>query len=180
MVRLTKIYTKTGDSGETSIANNLRVSKTSFIINAIGAIDEANSAIGMIDVSDQMYGQDIIDKIQNDLFDLGASLAGAKSVTITENRIKWLESVIDNMNNSLEPLNSFILPTGQIHNARAIVRRAERTVLLAEEAYAELDKEIEINKNILIYLNRLSDLLFVMARYYNKGNEKLWKPMGEK
>ena len=180
MVNLTKIYTKTGDDGETSIANNLRVSKASFIVEAIGSVDEANSAIGMIDVSDQMYGQEIIDKIQNDLFDLGASLAGAKTVTITNERIKWLESVIDNMNNSLEPLRSFILPTGQVHNARAVVRRAERSVIFAVEVYKDLERDIEIDKNIAIYLNRLSDLLFVMARYYNKGNEKLWKPMGEK
>lgn len=166
MVHLTKIYTKTGDDGTTSLANNKRVNKDSYIIDAIGAVDEANSAIGMV----TEYYNDVLERIQNDLFDLGAELAGAKTVSITEDKIEYLENVLDDYNEYLEPLDSFVLPTGQLHNARTIVRRAEREVWKVPSIQ---------NKLIPKYLNRLSDLLFVMARYHNKGNEKLWKPMGE-
>ena len=162
--RLTKIYTKTGDTGETSIANNIRVRKIDAIMEAIGAVDEANSAIGMI------YRTDITDMIQNDLFNLGAQLAGSKTIGIKPERIEWLETIIDDYNEYLEPLTSFILPTGPVHNARAIVRRAERSVWLAYELADEENPHVDIL--IPQYLNRLSDLLFVMARYYNL--EKLW------
>ena len=162
--RLTKIYTKTGDTGETSIANNVRVRKIDAIMEAIGAVDEANSAIGMI------YRTDITDMIQNDLFNLGAQLAGSKTIGIKPERIEWLETIIDDYNEYLEPLTSFILPTGPVHNARAIVRRAERSVWLAYELADEENPHVDIL--IPQYLNRLSDLLFVMARYYNL--EKLW------
>ena len=162
MVILSKIYTKTGDQGFTDLADKQRTFKTDSIIEAIGAVDEANSAIGMI----QPYN-DIFQMIQNDLFDLGADLARSE-LKINEDRILWLESVIDDMNEHLEPLRSFVLPTGQIHNARSIVRRAERRVWAVEN----------INVVIPKYLNRLSDLLFVMARYHNKGNERLWVPNG--
>jgi len=173
-VRLTRIYTKTGDDGGTSLANNLRTHKTSPIIEAIGEVDEANSAIGMA----TEYYNDIIERVQNDLFDLGADLAGSKSMTISEDRITYLENVIDDYNSYLEPLNSFVLPTGALHNARTIVRRAERAVWMAIEIHGHND-DYEINKNIPVYLNRLSDLLFVMARYHNKDNEKLWVPRNE-
>jgi cob(I)alamin adenosyltransferase len=163
MVHLTRIYTKTGDDGKTSTATNDRINKSSALIEAIGAVDEANSAIGLA----TEYHNDIIDRIQNDLFDLGAELAGAPTITISENRITHLENIIDDYNEYLEPLNSFVLPTGPLHNARTVVRRAEREVWRIEDP---------INPNIAKYLNRLSDLLFVMARYHNKGNEKLWKP----
>ena len=162
MVILSKIYTKTGDDGQTSNANNERVSKTSPIMEAIGAVDEANSAIGM--ATDEY--NDIIERVQSDLFDLGAEIAGASTITISENRVTYLENVIDDYNEYLEPLRSFVLPTGPLHNARTIVRRAER----------EVWKVDSLNINIAKYLNRLSDLLFVMARYHNKGNEKLWIP----
>ncbi len=162
MVHLTRIYTKTGDDGKTSTANNERIDKASDLIEAIGAVDEANSAIGM---ASEFYN-DIIDRIQNDLFDLGAELSGATTITISEERIVYLENVIDDYNEFLEPLHSFVLPTGSLHNARTIVRRAERQVWRVEG----------INPNIPKYLNRLSDLLFAMARYHNKGNEKLWVP----
>ena len=162
--RLTKIYTRTGDTGETSIANNIRVRKIDAIMEAIGAVDEANSAIGMI------YRTDITDMIQNDLFNLGAQLAGSKTIGIKPERIEWLETIIDDYNEYLEPLTSFILPTGPVHNARAIVRRAERSVWLAYELADEENPHVDIV--IPQYLNRLSDLLFVMARYYNL--EKLW------
>ena len=162
MVHLTRIYTKTGDDGKTSTATNERIDKSSDLIEAIGAVDEANSAIGMA----TEFHNDIIDRIQNDLFDLGAELSCAPTIVISEARITHLENIIDDYNEYLEPLHSFVLPTGAIHNARTIVRRAERQVWKIEG----------INPNIAKYLNRLSDLLFVMARYHNKGNEKLWVP----
>jgi cob(I)alamin adenosyltransferase len=162
MVHLTRIYTKTGDDGKTSTATNERIDKSSFLIEAIGAVDEANSAIGMA----TEYSNDIIDRIQSDLFDLGAELSGAPTITISEERITYLENIIDDYNKHLEPLHSFVLPTGALHNARTVVRRAEREVWKIEG----------INTNIAKYLNRLSDLLFVMARYHNKGSEKLWVP----
>lgn len=161
--RLTQIYTRTGDGGTTSIGGNERVAKSSALIDAIGTVDEANSAIGMV------YRNDIIDRIQQDLFDLGAELAGSKNIKIKKERINWLEDVIDDYNEYLEPLTSFILPTGPFHSARAIVRRAERSVWVAMDVH----KDITISELIPRYLNRLSDLLFVMARYYNK--EKLWE-----
>jgi len=162
MVHLTRIYTETGDDGKTSTATNERVDKSSNLIEAIGVVDEANSAIGM--ATD--FHNDITDRVQSDLFDLGAELAGAPTIKIHEERIVYLENIIDDYNEYLEPLHSFILPTGPLHNARTIVRRAEREVWKLEG----------ININIPKYLNRLSDLLFVMARYHSKGNEKLWIP----
>ena len=174
MVHLTKIYTKTGDKGGTSIANNVRVNKISPLIMAIGDVDEANSAIGLIDAG---ANQDIFSKIQNDLFDLGADLAGSKTIKITQDYIDYLETCIDGTNALLKPLNSFILPTGQIHFARTVVRRAERSVWLALEIHSFND-DMVFNELIPVYLNRLSDLLFVMARYHNKGNELLWIPKG--
>lgn len=167
MVRLTKIYTKTGDHGYTSLANNTRIGKESDILEAIGSVDEANSAIGMID---QHY-DNWLNPIQNDLFDVGAELAGSKTVSITENKVKYLENLIDNLNADLPTLQSFILPKGDIHNARAIVRRAERS----------LWKLGDINIYLTQYLNRLSDFLFVLARYdaIKITSEILWKPMEE-
>jgi cob(I)alamin adenosyltransferase len=162
MVHLTRIYTKTGDDGKTSTATNERIDKSSDLIEAIGAVDEANSAIGM--ATD--FHNDIINRIQSDLFDLGAELSGAPTITISEERITHLENIIDDYNQYLEPLHSFVLPTGALHNARTVVRRAERQVWKIDG----------LNPNIAKYLNRLSDLLFVMARYHNKGNEKLWVP----
>lgn len=166
-IHLTKIYTKTGDEGLTAIANNQRIYKNSPIIEAIGAVDEANSAIGMA----TEFHNDIIDRVQNKLFDLGADLSGSNKIKITEEDITYLENVLDDYNEYLEPLDSFVLPTGPLHNARTIVRRAERAVWTAINVH----EDMEINKNIPIYLNRLSDLLFVMARYHNRGNEKLWQ-----
>jgi len=158
-IHLTRIYTKTGDDGGTSLANNVRTSKISPIIQA-------------------EYYNDIIERIQNDLFDLGADLAGSKSMTISQDRVTYLENVIDDYNEHLEPLNSFVLPTGSLHNARTIVRRAERDVWMAIEIHEHND-DFKINRNIPVYLNRLSDLLFVMARYHNKDKEKLWVPKHE-
>ena len=169
MVHLTKIYTKTGDSGTTSLANNKRVSKNNPIVIAMGKIDTANSVIGTIPKDENM---NVFDQIQNDLFDLGADLCGSNSIKISQNHIDYLEMCIDGTNALLEPLNSFVLPTGQIHHARSLVREAE----LAVWDVMQYMKYEEINPLLVIYLNRLSDLLFVLARYYNKGNEKLWNP----
>lgn len=171
MKRLTKIYTKTGDDGTTAIGGNERVNKISPIIQAIGDVDEANSAIGLINIKEN---QDIIDQIQNHLFDLGADLAGSRTIKITQDHIDILETYIDGTNALLDPLSSFVLPTGQIHFARTIVRRAERSVWFALEIH-EFNDGMNFNKLIPVYLNRLSDLLFVMARYFNKNNEKLWE-----
>lgn len=171
MVHLTKIYTKTGDKGDTLIANGIRVNKISPLIEAIGSVDEANSAIGMCGIDN-----DIIDKIQNDLFDLGADLAGSNTIKITQDKIDWLENIIDDINEYLEPLHSFVLPTGAVHNARTIVRRAERNVWLAFEIHTHNDG-MSFNELLPVYLNRLSDLLFVLARHYNNGTEKLWQPL---
>ena len=172
MVHLTKIYTKTGDDGNTSLANNTRVFKHDSVIRAIGAVDEANSAIGMI----KGYN---LDQIQNDLFDIGAVLAGSKTVQITEDKIRSIELNIDSLNESLPPLHSFVLPKGEIHNARAIVRRAEREVWMAYELHGEIDN-IQIDILCAKYLNRLSDYLFVLARYDSgRLGEVLWKPMGQ-
>ena len=119
------------------------------------------------------YYIDVIEMIQNDLFDLGAELAGSKKFEMTEDKIKYLENLIDDYNMHLEPLTSFVLPTGTYHNARTIVRRAERAVWMAIEIHEHNDG-MKFNRLIPKYLNRLSDLLFVMARYHNKGKEKLW------
>lgn len=166
MVHLTKIYTKTGDKGETSLASGNRVPKDSPEIRLLGAIDEVNSVLGLF----PEYGNSIISRIQNDLFDIGAEIAGSNKFKLSQDRIDWLEMMIDGYLVTQEPLHSFVLPTGGLHFARTIVRRAERE-LWWSESY------MEINKFIPQYLNRLSDLLFVMARDYNRGSEKLWKPM---
>lgn len=167
MVHLTKIYTKTGDGGETSLANGDPVNKDSPEIRLLGAIDEANSALGLF----SEYSNTIISTIQNDLFDIGAEIAGSDKFKMSQSRIDWLEKIIDGYLVTQEPLHSFVLPTGGLHFARTIVRRAERELWWAENY-------MNINDLIPKYLNRLSDLLFVMARDYNKGKEKLWVPKG--
>lgn len=176
MVHLTKIYTKTGDDGTTALADNTRTSKFSSRIYAIGSVDEANAALGHMGQMDiRLYN--IIDRVQNDLFDLGAELAGSTTVKITQGRIDWLEEMIDDLNNDLNPLHSFILPRGPMHLARTIVRRAERDVWLWFATDVESHIKESLSQLPLIYLNRLSDLLFVMSRHYSDGNEKLWSPM---
>mgnify|MGYP003348639042 CR=1 FL=1 len=176
MVHLTKIYTKTGDDGTTGLADGSRTAKFMPRMMAIGSVDEANSAIGMISKDGNRA---IFDQIQNDLFDIGAVIAGSKTVSITDEHIEILETYIDGTNALLDPLDSFVLPTGTIHNARAIVRRAERDVWYWYATDMDGHAHNEFDNKMLIYLNRLSDLLFVMARYYNKGNEILWNPMGK-
>lgn len=183
MVKLNKIYTKTGDGGETGLVDGSRLSKGDARFDAIGGVDEANAIIGL--ARQCMTGPDdvALARIQNDLFDLGADLATPKggpgdagALRIAESQILWLESEIDRMNEELEPLQSFILPGGtetasSLHLARTVVRRAERAAVV-------LSGQAGISPLALQYLNRLSDYLFVMARYLNKKAEGdvLWVP----
>lgn len=192
MVKLNKIYTRTGDDGSTGLADGSRVLKHSLRPQAYGTVDELNASLGLVflcldNKKDENVFNDIkvlIRGIQNDLFDLGADLStpiskakqNYKPLRITENQIKKIEEKIDKYNDDLKPLNSFILPGGSeaaslIHLSRTIARRAERDVSL-------LSSEEEINTNALVYLNRLSDLLFVLSRVLNENglNDVLWVP----
>jgi cob(I)alamin adenosyltransferase len=179
LVKLNKIYTRTGDDGTSGLVDGSRVSKSSVRMAAIGEVDEANAAIGMAiaelipgDLTEHLLG------IQNDMFDLGADLAtpGEIGLRIVASQVARLEQAIDVMNAELEPLQSFILPGGSIavaalHLARTVVRRAER-------AAVALNESEPLNPHLLAYLNRLSDLLFVTARYVaaKEGGDILWKP----
>jgi cob(I)alamin adenosyltransferase len=185
MVRLNKIYTKTGDAGETGLADGSRIPKDDPLAQAIGEVDEANTAIGvaLLAVTDADVAA-MLGHLQNELFDLGADLATPgedfapteMTLRIVQSQIDRLENEIDQMNGDLEPLRSFILPGGQggsaqLHSARAIVRRAERSAVAAS-------RERSLNPLALIYLNRLSDHLFVACRLLAKsaGGDVLWKP----
>ncbi|MGZ8285208.1 MAG: cob(I)yrinic acid a,c-diamide adenosyltransferase [Allosphingosinicella sp.] len=184
MVRLNKIYTRTGDSGSTGLADGARRSKADPLFAAIGDVDEANSAIGVAILAVADEARRMLTAIQNELFDLGADLAtpgedfapSETTLRIVQPQIDRLEREIDSMNEGLEPLRSFILPGGgggaaAIHLARAVVRRAERSAIAASAA-------APLNPLALVYLNRLSDHLFVMARLAAtaEGGEMLWKP----
>ncbi|MBP6030033.1 MAG: cob(I)yrinic acid a,c-diamide adenosyltransferase [Sphingobium sp.] len=174
MVKLNKIYTRTGDDGTTGLVDGSRVGKHDPLCQAVGDVDEANSAIGMAMAAlGECDEAALLRRIQNDLFDLGADLAtpvtdGADpewALRITAAQAERLEREIDRLNEALPSLDSFILPGGSaaaaaVHLARAIVRRAERSVVAAAEARA-------INPPARTYLNRLSDLLFVLARHVN-------------
>ena len=168
---MTKIYTKTGDDGSTGLIGGKRVSKSSQRIISYGTIDELNSSIGIV-LSSNLDSdiRDLLEKIQNDLFVLGADLANPDlqilENRITESMIKFLEMNIDKFEQELSPITYFILPGGnttaaQIHLARAISRRAETCIV-------QLSENEAINKTCQIYINRLSDLLFVLARVVNK------------
>ena len=179
-VRLTRIYTGGGDRGETSLGDGTRVPKVDCRIAAFGAVDELNSHIGLALAADLPADlREVLGRIQNELFDLGADLSVPFGVTdrlrITHEQIAALESDCDRFNAGLPELKSFVLPSGseaaaRLHVARAVCRRAEREALEAAE-------EIEINRLALVYLNRLSDLLFILARTANSGGEEpLWRP----
>ncbi len=187
MVKLNKIYTRTGDKGETSLVNGHRVSKHSIRPTAFGTVDEVNSIIGVCRLqtsalSDKTF-DDMLSRIQNDLFDLGADLATpigeerpGEALRVTNNQVQRLEEEIDLMNASLQPLNSFVLPGGEaaaayVHMARAMTRRAERDM-------TRLSTEEPVGDAAMQYINRLSDHLFVMARAINQqnGGDVLWKP----
>jgi cob(I)alamin adenosyltransferase len=185
LVRLTKIYTRTGDGGDTGLVDGSRVSKAHARMAAIGDVDEANSAIGVALL--HVQGDEpraMLSRIQNELFDLGADLAtpgedfapSEMTLRIVAPQIERLEREMDAMNEALEPLRSFILPGGdagaaQLHLARTIVRRAERMAVAASA-------EVALNPLALAYINRLSDHLFVLARSvaHRAGGDILWKP----
>ena len=182
MIKLNKIYTKTGDGGDTALGNGERVLKDSLRVSAYGNVDELNASIGVVTIYATSDLKEKLKNIQNDLFDLGADLCVPVSeknnnrLRLSKGQIQILEAEIDEMNNELKPLNSFILPGGCksatfLHLARTICRRAERSVV-------SLSCEEQINDNTLVYLNRLSDWLFVASRVENQENstEVLWSP----
>ena len=179
-VRLTRIYTRGGDQGETSLGDGSRVSKLDCRIGAFGTVDELNSALGVVlagDVPEAMRAP--LELVQNELFDVGADLSVPWGVTdrlrVEQPMIDRLEQLCDDFNADLPELRSFVLPGGtetsaRLHVARTICRRAEREVLLGAQ-------EVELNPLVLAYLNRLSDLLFILARAANTGGEEpLWRP----
>ncbi|MEE2689026.1 MAG: cob(I)yrinic acid a,c-diamide adenosyltransferase [Pseudomonadota bacterium] len=189
MVRLTKIYTRGGDAGETSLGDGSRVAKHSTRVEAYGTIDEANSTIGLARMenarasSPNLETDAVLNHIQNDLFDLGADLCTPEDgrraegpLRVIASQVERLEKEIDRINGSLNPLESFILPGGTplaayLHLARTVTRRAERLV-------AELSASEPINPELVKYLNRLSDLLFVLSRDANNSgtDDVLWVP----
>lgn len=189
MVKLNKIYTRTGDQGTTGLVDGSRVSKADVLMAAIGDVDEANSAIGIaiLALDAESEAAQMLGRIQNELFDLGADLATPAdaehgfapqpmALRVTASQVERLEQEIDAMNSELQPLNSFILPGGSaasahLHLARAISRRAERAAVAASAVRT-------LNPTALAYINRLSDHLFVLTRYLNGGgaSDILWKP----
>ncbi len=185
MVRLDKIVTKAGDGGRTRLATGEPVSKASARVEAFGAVDEANSAIGVarLHTTADPVLDPILDRVQNDLFDLGADLATPASpdlkfepLRMQESQVLRLEAELDALNETLTPLTSFILPGGtpaaaHLHLARAIARRAERAIV----ALADVEP---VSAEAIKFANRLSDLLFVAARYANDHGrgDLLWKP----
>jgi cob(I)alamin adenosyltransferase len=189
MVRLNKIYTRTGDGGETHLSDGSRTQKTDPRVIAFGAVDELNSALGLALVCiDEAWLKEALTRIQNELFDLGADLshpgpdekAKVTPLRIIASQTSQLEADIDQMNADLQPLRSFVLPGGseagaRLHLARAICRRAERDALC-------LSEQAQVNREALKYLNRLSDHLFVAARWVNQAqkSEILWVPGGSR
>ncbi len=183
MVVLNRIYTRTGDKGTTALGDGTRLPKHSLRIEAFGTVDEANAAIGLARLYTKGAMDEMLARIQNDLFDLGADLCVPETarraegrLRIADSQVERLEREIDSMNGELAPLNSFVLPGGteaaaHLHLARAIVRRAERRIV-------ELADKEPLNPAALRYVNRLSDHLFVAARFANHKGTKdvLWKP----
>jgi cob(I)alamin adenosyltransferase len=178
-VNLTRIYTKLGDGGETHLGDRSRVPKTHPRIEAYGTVDELNSQLGLLMAGETLPDElrPWIERIQNDLFDVGADLSvppgdeERERLRIVDSQVAWLEERCDEVNERLEPLRSFLLPGGspagaQLHVCRTVCRRAERRVLDVEDASPEAVR----------YLNRLSDLLFILARAASAGEERLWRP----
>jgi cob(I)alamin adenosyltransferase len=180
MVFLSRIYTKSGDAGETGLGDGRRVPKCSPRVTAYGEVDELNAVLGLAacHVPDS---DSIVRSLQNDLFDVGADLClppveAEAALRVRPEQVTRLEREIDRLNERLQPLGSFVLPGGSVaaawlHFARTVCRRAERAVVA-------LMQTEEVNSNVLIYLNRLSDLLFVMARVANRDGQGdvLWEP----
>ena len=178
-VNLTRIYTRLGDGGETHLGDMSRVPKTDPRIEAYGTVDELNAQLGValtIDGLDPQHGA-WIRHIQNDLFDVGADLAAPEDgkrerLRVLAEQTAWLEQRCDEVNAELEPLKSFVLPGGtraaaHLHVCRTVCRRAERRVIACGD---------EINPETVRYLNRLSDLLFILSRAANGAEEPLWEP----
>lgn len=176
---MSKIYTRTGDKGKTSLFDGKRVLKSDKKVDSYGTIDELNSAIGAAGafIKDKSIKKEL-EEIQNDLLEIGSSLAVSQTLPADQisNRPHELEILIDKLTNKLPPLTQFILPGGGrggalLHVARTVTRRAERNIVF-------LNKTEEIDETIIVYLNRLSDLLFTMARYVNHKEhqkEKIWR-----
>ncbi len=187
MVRLDRIYTRGGDAGETSLGSGTRVAKHDLRVAAYGTVDEANAALGLARLHTQGDADAMLARIQNDLFDLGADLCTPEddarsarksegALRVSAEQVTRLETEIDVINETLAPLESFILPGGSaaaahLHMARTIVRRAERLM-------AELASRESLNPQALAYINRLSDHLFVLSRSLNDGGrtDVLWQP----
>ncbi len=183
MVKLTKIYTRGGDAGETSLGDGARVPKNSLRVEAYGTVDEANAIVGLARLHTDGIADEILGRVQNDLFDLGADLCrpedgrkGEGGLRISAGQVERLEGEIDRLNADLAPLESFVLPGGtpaaaHLHQARTVARRAERLAVA-------LGREEAVNDQVVKYLNRLSDLLFVMARHCNDqgARDVLWTP----
>ncbi|MPZ09292.1 MAG: cob(I)yrinic acid a,c-diamide adenosyltransferase [Kiloniellaceae bacterium] len=187
MVKLTRIYTRGGDKGKTALGTGQRVVKHHPRVAAYGTVDEANAAVGLARLHTAALPDAeidaILDRVQNDLFDLGADLATPQvaqpkypPLRIVAEQVERLEGEIDRLNADLAPLNSFVLPGGtpaaaHLHLARTVARRAEREVTLLAESEA-------INPEAIRYINRLSDLFFVMSRYLNDrgAGDVLWEP----
>ena len=178
MVKITRIYTRSGDRGHSSLGDGTRRKKSDVRFEAIGNVDEANAYLGLIGVDVTTKLQKLISKIQNDLFDLGADLAvpHGEALRIDPVQVEFIENQIDLFNAALQPLDSFVIPGGSkssalMHVARTVVRRAERSIV-------QLNEYELVNVNSIKYLNRLSDLLFVWCRYLNnKGkDDALWIP----
>jgi cob(I)alamin adenosyltransferase len=183
-VRLTRIYTRGGDAGETSLGDGSRVSKLDSRVVAYGAVDELNSHLGVVLALGELEPdqRESLERIQNDLFDLGADLSvpfvpGAERLRVTQAQVDELERLCDEHNEQLPELKSFVLPAGselaaRLHVARAVCRRAELAALTTAS-------QTPIDPLVTVYLNRLSDLLFILARSANvDGEEPLWRPGG--
>jgi cob(I)alamin adenosyltransferase len=193
MVNLDRIYTRGGDGGQTSLGDGRRVSKADLRIDAYGTVDELNALLGVVRIQPIGAAVDAwLGRIQNDLFDLGADLCVPREeredrqserertrLRVTSEQVAWLEERCDEANLELEPLRSFVLPGGTpggayLHLARTVCRRAERAIV----ALAARDA---VGEEAVAYINRLSDLLFILARAANGGgNEVLWTPGGER
>jgi cob(I)alamin adenosyltransferase len=180
-VNLTRIYTRLGDSGETHLGDMSRVPKTHPRIEAYGTVDELNAHVGLALTVDDLPGEyaEWLRRVQNDLFDVGADIAapedpssGRERLRVIPEQVAWIEQRCDEVNATLKPLKSFVLPGGspaaaQLHVCRTVCRRAERFAIACGD---------EVNHEVVRYLNRLSDLLFILSRGANRGEEPLWEP----
>jgi cob(I)alamin adenosyltransferase len=178
-VNLTRIYTRLGDGGETHLGDMSRVAKTHPRIEAYGTVDELNAHIGLALTIDGLPGDyaEWLQRVQNDLFDVGADIAAPEDpererLRVVPEQTEWLEQRCDEVNATLAPLKSFVLPGGtgaaaQLHVCRTVCRRAERLAIACGD---------QLNPEVVRYLNRLSDLLFILSRGANGGDEPLWEP----